>query len=418
MNRDVGLSLRFEFVRTIRKPAFWTGTLLLPVFVVLIGLIMTAASGGGAAGSDRVPFTYSDESGQVVARVAADLGGRAAVTTTERRDAREHADRRAYIAVPRDPAREPVQVFAPDRGWAGNTAYPSLVERILRESALAQVPNAEVRSALTADVSVTPHTTVHGEPSRDLGQIVPPLLFAAALFIVVLVSGNRMLVSTIEEKENRVIEMLLVGMRPMPFVVGKILALFALTALQLLVIFIPVLTAFGLLQDRLPPHLLGAFRIEVLPAPVALGALLLAGGLALFTGLLVGIGALTNSAKDAGPYLGALLIAMVLPVYAIATLLTDPDAPIVRAMIFFPITSPITALVLNAMGTLQPADAAVAVAELVICGTLAVLGATRLFASRAIPGGSRRSGAVLGRPSDRLAGTDQERRPGPGTSHP
>jgi ABC-2 type transport system permease protein len=45
----IGTVIRFEFTRAVKKPAFWIGTLALPLVVVLVSLLVGV---GQAAGTD------------------------------------------------------------------------------------------------------------------------------------------------------------------------------------------------------------------------------------------------------------------------------------------------------------------------------------------------------------------------------
>lgn len=376
---EVRLSFAFEFVRTLRKPAFWTATLILPAVALISGLLMTATPSTAASGAERIPFAYSDPSGLVNPSVAHSLGGHPTTNAPEERAARRASAEHVYIVFPDDPATSAVQVYGPDRGLLGNAAYSSLATTVLQQSALHEIADTSVRAAATQSVAVDTHTTHDGVPTRTFGEVIPPMLFAVALFAIMLISGNRMMVSTLEEKENRVIEMLLVGVRPLPFISGKILALFALTGVQIAVILLPSLAVAPVFINRSAWAMFGSVELRLQLGPIIVAGLLLIGALALFTGLLVGIGALTNSAKEAGPYFGGFMVVMVLPVYSITTLLSDPSATFVQVMLYFPLTTPMTALVLNAMGTLTSLQAVFAVLELLAVGALSIVTAARLF---------------------------------------
>ena len=115
-----------------------------------------------------------------------------------------------------------------------------------------------------------------------------------------------------------------------------------------------------------------------LPA-VALGAVLFVGAFLLFTGLLISIGAVMPTAKDAGSAFAAVIITLFLPVYASSALLSDPHGVASEVLTFFPLTAPMSAMVRNAMGTLWPWETVVVL--VIIYGSAAALLAlgVRLF---------------------------------------
>lgn len=103
------------------------------------------------------------------------------------------------------------------------------------------------------------------------------------------------------------------------------------------------------------------------------------GGLMLFTGTLVAIGAVMPTAKEAGQYFGIAIILMFVPFYIIMLILSDPNAMVVQAFTFFPYTAPVTALLRNAFGSLNLVDAAIVISSLIVLGTIIILLAVRLF---------------------------------------
>jgi ABC-2 type transport system permease protein len=109
------------------------------------------------------------------------------------------------------------------------------------------------------------------------------------------------------------------------------------------------------------------------------GALLLLGGFTVFTGVLVAIGAVMPTAKDAGTIFGPLMALIFVPFYAISLIVSDPHAPIVQIFTYFPLSAPVAAMLRNGFGTLSPVEATIVVAELFIIGFLILRLAVHLF---------------------------------------
>ena len=63
---------------------------------------------------------------------------------------------------------------------------------------------------------------------------------------------------------------------------------------------------------------------------MVVGALLMLGGFTVFTGVLVAIGAVMPTAKDAGTIFGRLMALIFVPFYAISLIISDPRAPLER----------------------------------------------------------------------------------------
>jgi ABC-2 type transport system permease protein len=101
---------------------------------------------------------------------------------------------------------------------------------------------------------------------------------------------------------------------------------------------------------------------------MTVGALLLLGGFTVFTGVLVAIGAIMPTVKDAGTIFGPLMALIFVPIYAMSLIISDPHAPIVQISTYFPLSAPVTALLRNGFGTLTPVEATIVIAELFGCG--------------------------------------------------
>jgi ABC-type Na+ efflux pump permease subunit len=81
-----------------------------------------------------------------------------------------------------------------------------------------------------------------GKTTGGIGVVIPPLLFLVIFYLLIAMLGNQMLSSTLEEKENRVTEMILTTLNPTTLIIGRITAL---------VVSSGTLWYFAALRDRL-----------------------------------------------------------------------------------------------------------------------------------------------------------------------
>jgi ABC-2 type transport system permease protein len=204
-------------------------------------------------------------------------------------------------------------------------------------------------------------------------------MFLLIFYVSIILLSNQMLNSTLEEKENRVTEMILTTLNPTTLIIGKVIALFMVGLIQILVFLTPIVVAFLFFRDKLAIPDLDLSTITFEPGTMAVGALLLLGGFTVFTGVLVAIGAIMPTAKDGGTIFGPLMALIFVPFYAISLIISDPRAPIVQIFTYFPLSAPVTALLRNAFGTLSPLESAIIIAELFITGFLILRLAVHLF---------------------------------------
>jgi ABC-2 type transport system permease protein len=63
-------------------------------------------------------------------------------------------------------------------------------------------------------VKFNSETFKDGKTAAGIGGVIPPLLFLMVFYISMILLSNLMLNSTLEEKENRVTEMILTTLNP------------------------------------------------------------------------------------------------------------------------------------------------------------------------------------------------------------
>ena len=166
----------------------------------------------------------------------------------------------------------------------------------------------------------------------------------------------------------------------------------------MLAFLIPVVVGYAFFRDRLALPDLDLSQVRLDPVALGVSALLLVGGFVLFTGVLVAIGAIMPTAKDAGVIFGPLMALIFIPFYVINLIISDPEALIVQVFTYFPLSAPVTAMLRNAFGTLPPVVAGVVIAELFVTGILVLRMAVHLFRYGSIAYSNRLDPrAVLGR---------------------
>lgn len=386
---NLGTVVRFEIARTLTKPRFWVATLFVPVLIgVVFGLV--AAAGGSTSNATeqqataRFAFEYSDASGLVNPTIAQAAGG-----TKQADPAQGIADVRggkiaAFFAFPALPAKQTIKISAQDVGVFNNGKYAAVAQAVLTSSVEQQIGKPQLSTILATGIHTQTATYKNGMPSGGVNAIIAPLAYAVLFFMVLVILGQQMVSATLEEKENRVTEMILTTIEARSLIIGKIISLFAVGIIQMLVFAIPIATAFVFLRGQLN---FGSFDLSSLtfdPARMVIGAVILVGGFALFTGGLVAIGAIMPTAKDANQIFAALMISVIIPIYITTLIVSDPTSPVVQIFTFFPFTAPMTALIRNGLGSLDGGAAAIVIAELYLAAMIALWLAIQLFKSGSI----------------------------------
>lgn len=376
--------VRFEFRRTVTKRRFWIATLIVPVLIATVfalAYFSSRATSNSLSAQTHATFTFSyvDASHLVNPAIAAKFGGRTANSIAEGIAAVKSGRIDAFFDYPQNPANQPILVYGQDVGVFNDAKYSSVATALLQSSAIARLPSPSLATLVRGAVNVKSTTFSDGVRSPGLNGVIPPLIFLLVFYLVIVLLGNQMLTSTVEEKENRVTEMILTTVDARTLIIGKILSLFSAGAVQMLVFASPVIVGYAFFRSSLRLPAVNFADLVIAPRPMVTGALILLGGFTLFSGALIAIGAVMPTAKEAGGFFGAVLGSIFIPFYASSLIVSHPSSLVVEVFTFFPLTAPVTAMLRNSFGSLSISVSTVLIIELFAIGLFVTRMAIRLF---------------------------------------
>jgi ABC-2 type transport system permease protein len=193
------------------------------------------------------------------------------------------------------------------------------------------------------------------------------------LFGTILTFGQFVAIGTVEEKQNRVVEILLSRVKASQVLVGKVLGIGALGLVQLLVMAAAALVAINIID--IEGISLGSIGAEIV-AGVFFWFLL---GYTLYAFLYAALGATVSRQEDLQGVL-VLPAVFILPAFFIAQLAVgDPDLAIVRFGSFFPPWTPMIMPIRMALGSAQPWEVALSIALVVVGIVLLVWIGSRVY---------------------------------------
>ena len=405
--RLVALIARRDYLRTVRRRGFVIGTLLLPASLILIFTISSALSFDAGSGEVTGPVIVVNES---AVALAADpvLTPHVVLVPRTQADA-QLADGTAseYFVVPQTwPGAPDVQVVVADEGGGGpldalvrqQTAQAE-VELLLRTSLLrdADVPDETLAQLLTPISFATVDTA--GQPVTEAAVAAGfflPYAFTLIFVLSIFVTSGYLLQSVTEEKENRVVEIVLSSVPALPLMAGKVLGLGAAGLTQVLVWLLTAIVALPLINQQ--------FSIDVSLSPVTLVVAVVCFCLGYLTygAIFAAIGALAPGAREAQQYSSFFGFFAVVPLIATPIFLNDPNSPIVWALALFPLTAPAAVLELLAVPDAPVQLIAASIFAQVIYVAVAIVIAGRVFRATLLLYGTRPSlrsiaGAMFGR---------------------
>lgn len=206
-----------------------------------------------------------------------------------------------------------------------------------------------------------------GEIATDqggFGAFLVPMVFGFLLIISIGASSGYLLQGLGEEKENRVMEILLSSVSTGQLLVGKVLGLGGAGLIQ--VVFWLVSTVF---MVQVASSAIGGFFTDVhIPEnAVLLGILYYVLGYLLFAVIMAGIGAITSNPKEGSQMSVLLILPAILPFYVAIIFLRDhPDHIIGTILTLFPVTAPMSVFVRMGMSEIASWQIIVSVCLLIL----------------------------------------------------
>lgn len=380
---NLGTVFRFEVKRTFKKKTFWITALSFPVIIIAVFAIVffsNQASTEAALNTRNQPFSLSVTDDSRLINHELLMASKASIVTDKQAAIEQVKAGKldAYIYYPADLTATKVEIYAKNVSLFDNGRYEAVAKSLLRQTAEATTA-PEIKAILQDKVIVAATTYKDGQVYDGFKELIAPGVFLVLFYILIAMFGNQMLTSTTEEKENRVIEMILTTIQARTLIIGKILSLIVLAAVQMLVIILPTLILYLLFRNALAIPNFDLSNIPFDPLRITIGALIFITSFLMFTGILVGIGAATPTAKEATGFFGAVMLFIFGPLYAVTLFVSSPDAVLVKVLSFFPLTAPIPLMLRNAVGNLSIVDAIVGIGILSISAIIALSVSIRLF---------------------------------------
>jgi ABC-type Na+ efflux pump permease subunit len=169
-----------------------------------------------------------------------------------------------------------------------------------------------------------------------------PSAFVYLLWLSIFMIVQMLLTNTIEEKSNRIIEVLLSSVTPGELMMGKLLGI---AAVGFTMISVWMLALFGILSWKSggSSHLAGQM-LTVLKGSnlVFVFTLYFMLGFLMYAGFILSIGSVCNTLKEAQSYMGVLTMIMMVPLLTMTFIPKDPNGSLARILSWIPLYTPFT----------------------------------------------------------------------------
>lgn len=372
---NISLVISREYTQRVRKKGFIFTTLLMPV--VMLALMFAPVLLNGI-GSKVETITVVDNSGKLTSYLVTNPSLPYVITDEPVEDLKTNTDINSFLVIGKDIVDNPSDVTLYHRGGGSIEMEMLLKEDIknaIESRRLEELNLGDIKKVMTeveADVNITTQKIDDNgnvSSSNTLTSYLIGLVMSVILYIFILIYGQLVMMSIIEEKSNRVLEIIVTSIKPTHLMLGKILGIGAVAVTQVL-IWAALIAAF--VQFALPPIVgdqifaeLAALKAGTLDItaidPDHLGMLqilsmlsslsyifsifgylllFLIGGFMLYASLYAAIGASVDNAQDGAQLQIFCIVPVIVGFMFGMTVGQNPDSSIATILSLIPFTAP------------------------------------------------------------------------------
>ncbi len=210
------------------------------------------------------------------------------------------------------------------------------------------------------------------ENQGGYANFIIPYIFSILLIMAIFTSSGFLLQGLGEEKENRVMEILLSSVSPRQLITGKVLGLGAAGLIQIVVWLISARFLADMASSTIG-GILSSLSISVEFLLVSLIYFIL--GYLLFAVIMAGAGSIGATARESQQLSVIFTLSAVVPFYFIAAIMENPDGVAAQVLTFIPFTAPITVMMRMGIAEIPLWELAISIALIIatIIGLLFVV---------------------------------------------
>ena len=367
--KKIYLIIAREFTERARKKSFIVTTLLMPLF--MIGMMVAPSLVMLYGGSEQKQVVVLDPSGIVGSRLQS---SQEVVFTLENDISKEEACRK-YDA---ESGIFGILYIAEDVSQSGNVQFitnsssslmleeliSSQIKSIIEQEKLKERYNIDNLDQMLQDVATpillntfenngTGNEEEMESTSSGINYILG-ILLGMMLYMVIIIYGQMVLTSVVEEKSSRVIDVMVTSCTPFQLMMGKILGIASVALTQIAIWAVLIIAASKFLipsifsadvvasSDMMMQGVIGTLGDTGYIAQLFVYlALFILGGFLLYASLYAAAGSAVDSVQDGQQFNTIIMMPIILSIIVMMTVFNDPNSPIAFWASMIPFTSPI-----------------------------------------------------------------------------
>lgn len=357
--RNLYLIIRREFLERVARKSFIITTILMPL--IMIGIMITPALVMVMSGPEEKTIAVIDKSGVIAPILQSDeaLNFESLNDSVTLEAAKQLTAYDGILMIGNDIVENPNNVQLYTRSASSIQTEPFINSQISDAVESIRIKSYEIenldeilnRVHVTTTLSSYRIDNEKEEATSSMASYFIGLTMAMMLYMFIMIYGQMVMTSIIEEKNNRVLEIIVSSVKPKILMLGKIIGIGLVAVTQILIWaaliacftrwIMPMITV-GLKSDD--PELMAALaqlgdtsHILMLFLYILL---FLIGGFMLYSSIYAAIGSAVDNIQDASQLSSLAVMPIILGIVFSMTAITDPNSSLAFWMSMIPFTSP------------------------------------------------------------------------------
>jgi len=216
--------------------------------------------------------------------------------------------------------------------------------------------------------------------------LILPYIFCILLMLAIFTSSGYLLQGLVEEKENRVMEILLSSVSPRQLLAGKVIGLGAAGLVQIVVWLISTNFIMKIASSTFG-NVIGSLQVS--PDFLILGIVYFILGYLLMAILMAAVGSVSPTAREGQQMSAFFIIPVIIPVYFMGLIMEHPENVVVKILTFIPFTAPLTVIVRLGLSQIPIWELGISIIILILTIWGCFVLATKLFRTYLLMYGKR-----------------------------
>ena len=358
MKSPLAIIIRREYFERVMRKSFIISTLLTPI--LMIGLMLTPALVALFSGPEDKVVAVIDQTPQKIGKqLESDGDLKFRLADSELQAAMDNEDFDAVLLLGSDIVSHPdnVKLYSHEAAsMQTESAIRNQLENIIENERLKSydIENlAQIMKEVKVDVNLETFRISEGDASEtsSLVSYLVGMFTSLMLYMFIMIYGQMVMTSIIEEKNNRVLEIVVSSVRPNTLMLGKILGI-GLVAVTQILIWGLLVCSFSKWIMPLIVSSMSSPDFDLLSAIGQLGdpayvlmlfvwiMLFLIGGYMFYSSIYAAIGSAVDNIQDASQLTSIAIVPIILGFVFSMSVANDPNSGLAFWLSIIPFTSP------------------------------------------------------------------------------